>query len=538
MMMAWFWFYGSVLGAMICGLAEGAVRGTVVETGSERGVSEALVELLAGDSIAAATYTDSHGLFGFDKVIRGRFVVRVSKEGYIDVLSRLAASRSITVRGGEDVTLALSLVKSAVLAGRVVDSRGKPATRTAVIPISPEATGEGVRLVRAGRQARVDDTGNYRIFGLPPGQYLLAAVPDATRGTARDMDSAAAFYFPGVLDARKAEAITLHPGEVRNGLDFMLMEIPHFSVEGQVHGIDADWRNGSVTVALIPVQDYGQPLQMVDTDRGGRFLLRDVPAGSYRLTAGGPVVSRTAWGAIIGERARFGSRTVEVYGRNIDNADIDLHEAVTVRGRVSSGDKVPRDPKCYEGGEVLLIPLELLVSAPSGGAKVDKRGEFVFAEVAPGSYQIRARLPSGCFVTEVRVANEVAVGGTIAVSPGEVRRLDVIVTMSAGIVQGCVQDNDAAATEAYVTLVPVSPDGTVGYDDTLIAQTDSNGAYVFDGVGPGLYHLSAHPKSEAVFFGGTGFALRYGERAVKLVIQPGEQARADLQVLHLEEDGR
>ena len=67
------------------------------------------------------------------------------------------------------------------VSGRVVDSRGRPLTDYAVI-IQPEEAQAGVVAARYLRLARPDQSGSFRVTGLPPGRYAATAVETFEQG--------------------------------------------------------------------------------------------------------------------------------------------------------------------------------------------------------------------------------------------------------------------------------------------------------------------------------------------------------------------
>src|SRR5688572_22900195 len=84
---------------------------------------------------------------------------------------RLAAGRTL-----DDIVIALP--RAGVIAGRIVNERGEPLgmTGVAVYEVLP---GDRRQLFQSptGAGWRTDDTGSFRVFGLPPGSYYLLAQP-------------------------------------------------------------------------------------------------------------------------------------------------------------------------------------------------------------------------------------------------------------------------------------------------------------------------------------------------------------------------
>ena len=71
--------------------------------------------------------------------------------------------------------------KQTTVSGRVVDSRGRPLTDYVVI-VQPEEPMTGPVATRYLRAARPDQSGSFRVTGLPPGRYAATAVESLEQG--------------------------------------------------------------------------------------------------------------------------------------------------------------------------------------------------------------------------------------------------------------------------------------------------------------------------------------------------------------------
>lgn len=97
---------------------------------------------------------------------------------YYPGVPSLAEAQRVRVGVGEElagVSFNLLLTRLARVSGRVVDSRGEPAVRAAVVLV-PAETGRGSGLPGGGG-ARVQPDGTFQIAGVAPGRYLLLVRP-------------------------------------------------------------------------------------------------------------------------------------------------------------------------------------------------------------------------------------------------------------------------------------------------------------------------------------------------------------------------
>jgi hypothetical protein len=205
--------------------------------------------------------------------------------------------------------------QSATVTGRVFDVYHRPVRAARVAPMERRATDGPPRLV-AGTQATVDDAGMYRLT-LPPGRYVLAVLPPP-----RALDFAAVFpaYMQDTSDFAHAQSIEVRPGELRPFTDFLVLEVESHRLAGQVTGIPRDWK--SAAVVLSSASGYTGPLQVVSTDADGRFHFDHVPAGSYRLTAGGPATRDVRLDILSGFRT---SASLQIDVAKPDTTGIRIH---------------------------------------------------------------------------------------------------------------------------------------------------------------------------------------------------------------------
>ena len=142
-----------------------AIRGLVIDDGTKQPIAGASVILVRPDALAAAIVvsTDAVGRFAFEKVPPGTYRILAEHDDYV----RSAVSEPIEVGSGDSVTNpTLTLTASAVISGRVIDEQGAPVSKIVVKALAGA--------VVAG-QTRTNDLGEYRLFGLPPGAYIVSA---------------------------------------------------------------------------------------------------------------------------------------------------------------------------------------------------------------------------------------------------------------------------------------------------------------------------------------------------------------------------
>ncbi len=171
--------------------------------------------------------TDADGRFALARVPAGSHVVTASKAGYSETRYGAGSSglaRRVDIAAGATVDgVDIRLPRSAAISGRVVDDFGEPL---------PNATVSAERIVRIdGRletrpvaSAQTDDLGEYRLFGLPAGRFVIGEATlgaDGPQGTPGLGDAAwSRSYYPGVTGLAEAQPISVLPGSDVPAIDF------------------------------------------------------------------------------------------------------------------------------------------------------------------------------------------------------------------------------------------------------------------------------------------------------------------------------
>lgn len=194
--------------------------------------------------------------------------LHVSKAGY--------APRSLPYRAGVAETLEIRLALAAVITGRVIDSRGRPAVRVGVqVRRVDAAPGE-----EASTSARTDDRGEFRVGALAAGHLQIYVERGPGAGPAAPMQEPASDIL----------GVTMGAGEqidVQLATQTPSVEFP-FSEGGVVTGTLRDEHGEpaegvGVTLQAIAgsgVEATGPPATVDDT---GRFRLFHVPPGRYLM---------------------------------------------------------------------------------------------------------------------------------------------------------------------------------------------------------------------------------------------------------------
>jgi hypothetical protein len=194
----------ALLIAFVLAQAGAIVSGVVTDEKTKAPISGASVLLARTDGPVAASLvgaTDDRGRFTIRGVPTGTYRVFAQDDAYV----RREAAGPIVVGAAAVPAIAIALTPTGVITGHVFDEHGTPASR-----INVRATMGGQSDV-----VRTNDLGEYRLFGLPPGAYVVSAeryAPPSVQGTFYIMPTPPCPDCPGEGQGRQGIAILLSTG--------------------------------------------------------------------------------------------------------------------------------------------------------------------------------------------------------------------------------------------------------------------------------------------------------------------------------------
>jgi hypothetical protein len=231
---------------------------------------------------------DESGRYIFERLPAGTYQAAAKMTGYVSLEfgARQAndAPRRFAVADGEAVTrIDFTLPRVGAIAGRVVDETGDP-VQGAMASVYAMAFVNGRRaLVPQGNSRPTDDLGRFRIFGLQPDHYIVAAAA-ATVGRYR-MPGYVRVFYPGSPSLGDAQGVDLPIGDDVAGLELRLMPGHAARITGTATGADGAPFGQQVTLSPR-AQSEGLAAAPTSTRaENGAFIFSDVAVGQYVLKA-------------------------------------------------------------------------------------------------------------------------------------------------------------------------------------------------------------------------------------------------------------
>lgn len=254
--------------------------------------------------------TDQDGRYVIDPLAPGTYRVNAEKTGYAPIAD-IGRSPTVQVTAGQSLNFDLHLQRGAVIAGRVLDARGEPLPEARITVLrrldAPSAPGGQPRLFPAGGQSQqTNDLGEYRVAGLAPGEYFVAAVPrpatmfgraggngnSAPQPPRAARTTIATTYYPGTSEPAAAQPIAVAAGAEVGNINFTMQSAPAFRVSGTV--VDENGNPVAGAMVTLMTDPRNGPMFMgpggsARTQTDGRFDIDDVQPGTYRANASIPV---------------------------------------------------------------------------------------------------------------------------------------------------------------------------------------------------------------------------------------------------------
>ncbi len=458
-----------------------------------------------------ATLTDHTGTFVIPDLPAGQYSVTAMKTAYLAMAyggqRPQRPGKRVAVKQGQQVRdIDLRLPRGSVLTGRVYDEGDEPIVRATVQAMRYQYLQGEPRLVGSG-SAQTDDRGQFRIYGLTPGNYVVSAAGrmEATGDQeARPGDPAVALtyaptYYPGVTNPAEAAPLALGVQQESANVDFMLQTVPTARVSGTVVG-DATAVAGAM---LILATDDPRGATIGSTYGGrvqddGTFAVTGVPPGRYLAIArssmgGGPRRGVGRGSGADGNPALVGMQPVSVAGLDVTGVTIPLSNGGTIAGWVTleSANNQRTDVNQLR---LSTIPPVSLPFVGSETARIQADGSFTIANVVAGSHLLRLNNPpkgwalKGIFLNGRDVSEQ-----PLDVKPGQTTGgLQVTLTDRVTSITGTVLDaKSEIVTDCYVVLF--GTDITAWRPRSRMVQggrPDDSGTYRFAGVPPGAYYLA------------------------------------------------
>jgi hypothetical protein len=523
----------------------GTVEGTIVRAGSADPLPDVRVTLqqeailltnhppdsVLQNSPARTAISDRAGRFVIRDVRAGLHTISLQREGFSG--SSTNAS-SITVTDGETVELRLSMIPGGVIRGRVLDSSGRLLPNATVQALS-RVFENGIGSLQPVVSRTTDDRGEYRLFGVPPGDYYVSAAPrpavtrpTTTTGTLRDTRT----FYRSATSISTAAPVTVSAGAEVRDVDILVASQLHLRVSGRaVSDLTPRVPDSRATLHLVP-RDPGVPddpaarseVSVVLKPSSAEFEILNVEPGAYDLFAvidspQGPAISRFP---------------VNVIDTDVTGAIVIVQSGAMIQGHVT----VDGIPDATLASGIRIQPIDSMARIPVGFRQSEIAGEpgsFAFDRIPEGRFRVTAALPENLYIDDALQGGRSVYdsGFDVHAGPSAPDPLQIVVKSGAGVVEGVARDNTGMPLAgATVALVPEMRRSNPGLYESV--TTDAAGTFVLRGITPGEYKIFAWQGAVPGTYYDAEFLSRFEDYGLAITVSSGSRSRADTVVTQRE----
>ena len=482
------------------------IEGVVIDAQNSRAIPWANVVVRNAKRArdARSFVADSSGHFLATNVRPGSYVLVADHVNYFADPHKRSFQPTVEVTARQELKgVVLRLLPTAVVTGQVVDQNSNPLMHVEVKLLARRMDRGRMRLAVLG-MGITDDRGEYRLYGIQPGDYYVLAeinpklraknieviatsglvgilersnVSDPTAGAVPEQPiTYAPLFFPGTSDFLQATALPVAAGADVHA-NFVCYSARSVSIKGiVVNGVTGEpARNASVAAYWTDVlgEAAAKPAQ---TNNDGTFVIDDLAPGLYTL--------RSAYSDEAG--AYSDQQEVEVGVQGLEHLMIAVERQLAIDGHIVLS---ANDP----GFKMQSITLNFTPAGVSGDFRVIAQVPKMEFEgnLRPGErYRVStAGLADDYYLKSIRISgSEVDVNNVTAAGPHE--KVEIVLDAHGGRIEGTVFDGASQTASSYILLVP--DEGNRNNSDLFRrSRSDSKGKFTLRGVPPGSYKLIA-----------------------------------------------
>jgi Carboxypeptidase regulatory-like domain len=482
------------------------IRGIVVGGEGAAPLRRAVVRLAGSDlPEGRVTTTNEEGRWEVRDLPAGRYEITAMKTGYVAVAygqrRAFEQGRPLEIRDAQTIeNINFNLPRGSVIAGRVIDEFGDPVAEVGIAALRLRFAEGRRRMIPVGRFAQTDDGGNFRLYGLAPGDYYINASQTSLSFGESSDDSVgyAPTYYPGTASAQQADKVTVGVGDEVSGLVFSLVP----TRTARISGTAVDSRGRPMAGAFISVMErsgdgggIGMSGGGAQVREDGSFTISDVGPGDYLLQA------RHSTNHI--ESGELASAPITVNGEDVSGVMLVASTGTVIRGRVVF-DVPPPAGKILPGAVgVAAMPLESFDAMMFIDGQMRERlnDDWTF-ELRAMAGPVRIwpmRMPTGYSLKQVFWRGQDITDSGLALKGNTaITDVEVMLTAQSTTVAGAVTEaNGAPVIDCVVLVFPEDGEKWSTQSRYIrLTRPDQQGGFVIKQIPPGRYLAAALPYLE------------------------------------------
>jgi Carboxypeptidase regulatory-like domain len=515
----------------------GIIRGKIVNA---EGRPLRRVQLrLSGEAIpeGRTASTNGQGRFEIRELPAGRCTLNANRAGYLGMAYGQARpgepGRPIELAEGQAFENAdFILPRTALISGHVFDEAGEPLAGANVLTLQMRFFNGRRRLTPVRGNAMTDDTGQYRLSGLEPGEYYVQASSRETwegDPPEKQMLGFVATFYPASLNPAEAQRVRVRAGQEVSAVDIGLFPGKVGKVSGTVVNSQGVPLAGETVGMSFEIRGENFMMtsggQSAKVNPDGTFVFRNVAPAEYHLnvrTAAAP--DRPAEGANV---------IVSVAAGDVDGLNIVTSAAGTVTGRVVIDGNASL-PSPLTRLTVRALPVDRDTAINLGGAldsgRVREDGGFELKSVLGQVRLTLGPLADGWAIRQIDLN-----GRDLSLQPFDTQGqtmdgVTIALTNRFPAVSGTLRDDKGKSVVAGTTILfPDEPSQWV--EDLRLVRTarvDQSGIFSIKGVYPGDYLAVAVSTVTNNQWNDPEYLESLREHAKRITLKEGDVSQIDL----------
>jgi len=523
--------------------ATGRIRGRVLAAPGNTPLRRAQMTLRwsEDEGFQRITQTDAQGRFEFTELPAGRFTLTAGAAGFVPLQygqrRPYESGTPITLRAAETAaSIDFALPRGSVIAGRVSDEFGQPLIGAEVTARRSRYTESGQQTLAPVRTATTDDRGEFRLFGLLPGEYLVdgmlrsaASYPGSSTNPNNPLEGFQQTFYPGTANAADAHPISLGIG-VETHIQIGLMPTRLVRVSGTIRDSqDRPLFPAQVTLwskrgGMFSVGAGGSTSATSTAD--GSFTFAGVAAGEYALQVSNRIPGQLPPLPV----AESGSLALNVRDADVSGLRITTSRGSVVSGRVIWEGAAPRMTLRASGQSVESVgPGTIMLSG-----NIDDSGEFQIGGLY-GRVQLGVPLAanSNWVVKSVTVDGQDVTDEPVDVSArAGIEGVRIVMTDKVSNVSGQVKDGNGTPLDQYVVVLQAADlkEPRIAARWVRTARPDTDGRFEIRNLRPGRYHATAIDALEDGRQFSPEFQKELRRGAREFTVREGETMSLDLRL--------
>jgi hypothetical protein len=520
------------------------IRGRVVAADTGAPLRRAQVRIAAPEQrVNRLATTDAEGRYEFPDLPAGRYNISVSRSGFVPLSfgqqRPFEQGRPLDLGNGQQADkIDFALPRGGVIAGRVTDELGEPLAGVRVQAMRYQYLPNGRRqLTPVGMGGFFtpvsNDLGEFRLYSLMPGTYVLSATP-ADMGMMMGPSSPASSgsqdeghgitYYPGTINVDEAQSITVGLADVANA-SFALVPQRMTRISGIVR--TSQGKPYPANLSLRTQSGAGMAMRgLAMAGADGRFSAANVPPGEHYIE-----VSSVPGGD------ESASVAITAGGQDITDLIITTSPGITISGQVT-----------FEGGAAVMDKLfRVGATSPDPGTPpptriydssqgmIDERGRFQIRGLSGRAmfnvFPAAGGSPQGWFMKSVTMNGENITDIPLDVSTvKDDSTLQIVMTDKQTALSGTVRDGRGQPVLNYtVAIFPEQlREGAMPGRYTRVVRPDQQGRFETRGLPPGDYVAAAVESLEQGGHWDPAFRKQVAPNSRRFKLTEGQSATVDL----------